>query len=618
MPSLPVFRYRWAWSLPAGPEALWPLVSDTDRFNRDTGLPPVEEVEAEEDALANARRRLRFSRLGLTVEWTERPFEWVRPWRFGVVRRYSRGPLDEMRVRVRLEPERGGGARLRYHVEARPSGLLGLVAIPLGIGLVSRIAFGRAFRRYAREVGDEGEGEARARTPPAAATPLVERLESGGVAPGIARRLAAYVVGADDLSLARIRPYLLAELWELDRREVLEACLRATRAGVLDLRWDLLCPLCRGAKGSAESLEELRTGGVHCHTCRIDFSADMERSVELTFTPNPGVREVEAPAFCVAGPQITPHVVVQQLLEPGEERTVRPRLEPGRYRLRSLDGERAVPLRIEAGGAAGVAVRVGETGWSLATEAPLAPAPELRLRNEPDRERLVLVERTAWSDEAVTGAEVTRLQTFRDLFAGEVLRAGEFLAVGSLAVLFTDLKSSTRLYREVGDGVAFGRVMEHFDALREAIEPEDGTEVKTMGDSVMAVFDRPAAAVRAMVRAQRHPAEGGEGDLVLKAGLHYGPCFTVRANDRLDYFGTTVNVAARLQHLARGGDLVVSERVRRDPEVEALVEEGIVSAEALHPLPLPDALPGLEDLEVRPWRITPGEPSGLPPGRSEA
>ena len=108
----------------------------------------------------------------------------------------------------------------------------------------------------------------------------------------------------------------------------------------------------------------------------------------------------------------------------------------------------------------------------------------------------------AWSDQAITAAEVLTLQRFRDLFAEEALRPGDQIVVGSLTVLFTDLVDSTRMYREIGDATAFGLVMDHFDVLRAAIEAADGAIVKTIGDAVMAVFRRPAAGLQAILAAQ--------------------------------------------------------------------------------------------------------------------
>ena len=78
--------------------------------------------------------------------------------------------------------------------------------------------------------------------------------------------------------------------------------------------------------------------------------------------------------------------------------------------------------------------------------------------------------------------------------------------------------------------------------------------IKTIGDSVMAVFPRPVAALKALAAAQDLLASppAGSRPLLLKGGIHYGPCIAVTLNDRLDYFGSSVNLAARLAGLSSG------------------------------------------------------------------
>ena len=190
----------------------------------------------------------------------------------------------------------------------------------------------------------------------------------------------------------------------------------------------------------------------------------------------------------------------------------------------------------------------------------MAPDGGLELVNPAGEPRLAIVERVAWSDQAVTAAEVTSLQLFRDLFSREVLRPGVQLSVGTMTMVFTDLKNSTQLHREIGDAPAFGRVLTHFEILKAAVAEEGGGIVKTMGDAIMAVFPRPVAALRAMARARaawptRRHSRSRAGvtvppsslqPLALKAGIHSGPCLAINQNDRLDYFGTTVNLTARL------------------------------------------------------------------------
>jgi adenylate cyclase len=279
-------------------------------------------------------------------------------------------------------------------------------------------------------------------------------------------------------------------------------------------------------------------------------------------------------------------------------------LEEGRYRLRTTSVPGWQHLRVSDRGQCGVSLRAQSDGWS-SEEIPVSRTCDLQFENATTDEQLFVLERTEWTDDAATAAEVTAVQMFRDLFAREALRPGEQISVGTLTVLFTDLKNSTRLYREIGDATAFGRVMNHFDVLKQTIAEQDGVLVKTIGDAVMAVFRRPANALRAMLEAQEQLANPPNGmlPLVLKAGMHTGPCIAVTLNDRLDYFGSTVNLAARLEGQSTGGDVVISTAVYSDPEVRELLQEcpaGLVARRFTIPLK------GFDDEQFELWRVARG------------
>jgi class 3 adenylate cyclase len=597
------FHYRWEYELDTSPEELWPLVADTNRFNRDAGVPEVEAL-----GLSGNARRLRLTKFGIPVEWEEQPFEWIRPFRFGVVRRYTKGPVSEMRVEAELHERPEGGTKLIYQVWAQPRNLLGRAAIPIQVGLLSKKSFGEIFRRYDKGIKDgkpplylpspakfaQG-GEARLKA-------LSERLITQGAQPEIVKLLTEMIEQADDLTLSRIRSHALADYWNLPRRDVLEVCLWATRVGLLDLQWEMICPHCRGSAQTSPSLTSIQAE-VYCESCGVDFSVNFDRAVELTFRPNPSVRIVEGLQFCVGGPQVTPHIVIQQSLAPGAKREFELPLEAGRYRLRSSELTGGQYLQASIEGSKEATLKASAEGWTD-EELSLATMPKLLFENATDKHQLFVFERMAWSDQAATAAEVTALQVFRDLFSNEALRPGEQISVGTLTVLFTDLRGSTQLYREIGDAPAFGCVMNHFDVLRDAIAEEDGAMVKTIGDAVMAVFRRPAGALRAFLTAQQVLASPPEGKrpLLLKVGIHTGPCIAVTLNGRLDYFGCTVNMAARLEGLSSGGDVVISAAVHADPEVA----EMIYGAEAeLTATQFEVMLKGFDEEQFELWRVRP-------------
>ena len=216
-------------------------------------------------------------------------------------------------------------------------------------------------------------------------------------------------------------------------------------------------------------------------------------------------------------------------------------------------------------------------------EAEIAAGPvEIEFTNATD-ERYALMILGLPDDYEVTmqpflsGAELLSNQTFLDLFASETIVAGEGLAVRRLALLFTDLQGSTALYDRIGDMKAFDLVRLHFGYLRESISRNSGALVKTIGDAVMASFVDPLDALRAALdmRAQiaRLNADAG-GDLIgLKIGLHAGACLAVTLNDRLDYFGQTVNIAARVQALAGADEIVVTDDVLSLPGAAELVAD---------------------------------------------
>lgn len=611
------FHYRWEFHLESSPEQLWPLVADTNRFNRDTGLPAVEAVQGESQSPKNARRRLRLSTFGIPVEWEEQPFEWTRPSRFGVVRRYSRGPMAELRVLAELTPRpklqsdelvdghQSPGTRLVYELWARPKNVIGLIAIPVQLGILSARNFARTFREYdalakhGRTVANVSGNVEFVPGGRARLLALSEKMAAEGTNEELVALLVDFIENADEFSLARIRPYELARQWRQPQRPVLEACLCATRAGMLDLQWNLICPMCRGGPAT-DSLKDI-TSEVHCPGCNIDFAVNFEQSVELTFRPNPSIRDSDTETFCIGGPQVQPHIVAQQLLAPHSTRAIDLSLQAGRYRLRTMSLAGWQHLRAAENGPGVVTLRATNSGWAN-DEIAIDTTGQINFENATEDEQLFILERTAWSDDAATAAEVTALQVFRDLFASEALRPGEQISVGTLTVLFTDLRNSTRMYREIGDATAFGRVMNHFDVLKQVIADEDGALVKTIGDAVMAVFRCPAGAVRAMLHAQQRLGSPPEGmpPLSLKAGVHTGPCIAVTLNDRLDYFGSTVNLAARLEGQSTGDDVVISTAIYSDPEVRELLgdpEKGLSATRFEMPLK------GFDEERFELWRV---------------
>lgn len=564
--------------------SLWTYLTDTDRTNRHVGMARLELAPL---ANASAARYLVTTDLGgFRVEYEERPFEWVYLKHFKILRRMRSGPVSWIEMTFKLDPTDAGGTRVTLRLSLQPK-----VSI---LSPFLRVRASQSLRGIEKEVlaydaAIANGTEPRARTKIVAhddALARAARALEASVDPELARRLAAHIRTADDADVAHLRPYELADAWGLPRRAVLGACLAAVPAGMLELRWEIVCPSCRTAADTIPSLSQL---GEHatCQLCDIGFELDLDQVVEATFAPARAVRAVDTGPYCIGGPARTPHVVAQSILPARGTATLIAPEEEGPHRL-FVRGGALTRVDVRAGAPASLQLDAAALGASPedASARPSAPPPAalaiapggaITVTSAAPEEKHVKLERATWSRKAATAREVTAMPGFRRQFSSDVLRPGLALKVSRVGLFFSDLTGSTALYSAAGDAVAFKLVQDHFDVLVQIIEKNGGTLVKTIGDAVMAAFtddlDGLVASLAALQAFEAFRAHDElRGRTHLKLGVYGGPCFAVTANGVLDYFGQTANIAARLQAEARGGELIVESAL-----AEHAVQAGVLS-----------------------------------------
>ncbi len=571
-------RRTWTWTFDLPPDRLWPVLADTDRFNEAMGLPSYT-LEQTPQPNGTVVRRGRGKAAGFTLEWEEKPYEWIAGRHFRQSRVFTKGPFRRFGPVFDLKPDGKGGSHVTYALEWEPLSLVGRafgarLAAQAGEAVSKRTLEAVAFTR-----GDHaGERMTPFELPPPElprgarerAEVLAREIDRSPYGNGLGSRLADIVTQSMATDLGHLKPKALAGDLGVAPRAAIEACLAGVKAGLLTMKWGLLCPNCRGAKISVAALSELPRGA-HCPSCNIDYDRDFEKNVELSFAPAPAVRPLSDGGFCLSGPMGTPHVAVQVLLDPGERRNVTVDLSPGSYRLRTLHPGVFVDVDHESGPFPGL--RITASGVEVLKATDDGEAGSVAFVNDAGFELAALIEDRTWVRDALTAPEVISLQAFRDLFAEATLRPGDDAGVSQVALLFTDLQGSTALYERVGDSAAYNIVREHFALLAAIVRDHDGAVVKTIGDAVMAAFSDPAQAVRAALTMQAEIGSSAHGvrDLVLKVGVHAGPSVVVTLNDRLDYFGSTVNMAARLQGQSTGGDIVLSSPIADDPAVREVI-----------------------------------------------
>ncbi|GAB4214721.1 MAG: hypothetical protein OHK0022_53640 [Roseiflexaceae bacterium] len=563
-------------TLKSSPEQIWPLIADTDRTNRLLGLPVFEKIEPDEQFSKLVRGHF----FGIPVKWYEYPFKWVSEQWFEFRRVFEQPvPITDMRSTVRISPRPEGGSVVEVQITMQPRNLLGIVVARQVIGAQWLRDMVQLYHRF-DAVTQLNQG---ALLPPRSQPQVqhdrladgLRRLRAFPVAAHLAGRLEQHLSTADDPDVLRMRPFALADLWGEARLDVLRAFLYATRAGLLNLEWDVMCPSCRGPSVRNGRLADLNSEA-HCPSCNIRYDLNFDEAVELRFSVNPAIRAANDNTYCIGGPGRMPHIIAQVWVPAGENLPLKLRLPAGVYHLRSRQLPARGALVVEAQAQAnGARVLFGAETVEVDGASITAGEVTLHLENRSPQGLMVHLEQSAWTAQAASAALVTSMAEFRQLFAADVLAPGMGLSVRNLTLLFSDLLGSTMIYDTVGDALAYARVRDHFDAMRAAIERHNGALVKTIGDAVMAVFTSAEDAVEACFEIQQEFVAGeiaqGRPALKVKLGLHSGPCIAVNANNILDYFGSTVNIAARVQSESIGGDLVITPDVYSDPGVQRVL-----------------------------------------------
>jgi class 3 adenylate cyclase len=439
---------------------------------------------------------------------------------------------------------------------------------------------------------------------------------------------------APDRALHRVNALAFARSSGVDEERAIAAFLHATRLGLFDLSWNVLCPSCGGVLDAGASLKSINRGEYRCAFCAAGYEPILDEIVEVTFTVNPRLRRIaghdpHSLLFWEYYRQIfwSSAVELPEKLESAVEEITLEALElaPGAKAILSLQlPEKSLIVFDPVTHATQFLDVKGETtrerqSLSLVFDTVQATSKTLELR--PGSLRLELENRrdervlpVVWiADERLndllarrrpflTAKRLLTNQTFRDIHRTDTLDVNQRLKITSLTFLFTDLRGSTGLYERVGDLAAFDLVRAHFRVLTESVTAEAGAVVKTIGDAVMATFATPDRAIAAALRMRegmrRLNDEHQREDLVLKIGIHEGPCLAVTLNDRQDYFGQTVNIASRVQGIAAARSIVATRSVIEDPQSSLLLETA-----GARPVPQQAALRGIAD-EIAIYEIT--------------
>ena len=430
-------------------------------------------------------------------------------------------------------------------------------------------------------------------------------------APAAVAAIEKLIAEGEDRELCRVNVLDFAKRAGVSDDDAIGAFLHAARLGIFEMQWNVLCPGCGAVLDSNTTLKSVQSSEYHCQLCNTGYEPSLDEMVEVTFTVDPRVRRIAAHDPDTLAPvdfyqqlfwgswadlpanigETLDRIEIDALeLAPGEKATMSLQLperfcivfEPITHAAQFIDvkGEATKDRRTMS--------MIFNKFVSSHSMVEMQPGP-LRISFENKTERRLLPGVWVADDELhqllaqrkpfLTAKRLLTNQTFRDLYRTDALESDQRLKITSLTFLFTDLKGSTALYDRVGDIKAYDLVRAHFDLLNRIVAAETGAVVKTIGDAVMATFETSDRAVSAALKMREAIGQVGAGgekgqgeDLLLKIGIHEGPCLAVMLNDRQDYFGQTVNIAVRVQGLADCRAILATGAVVERPETAKLLE----------------------------------------------
>lgn len=459
---------------------------------------------------------------------------------------------------------------------------------------------------------------------------LLGQLESVRAwSPRVLSKFETFIRTADDYALFRVNPVGYANERSMNVAEAIDLFLHAVKVGLFTLEWHLICASCGHVVNSLRNMSDLHAH-FRCNLCAYEATATLDDTIQVTFTLAPRIRAIayhqpatlSAEDFCfkynlckelTPPPGFNSYVdfmrAATQLIvyvEPGEQHQVAFAVVPGLVSCIDLLHNTSVNLEVRPTPAAEqqavsvqwaagklhatnrdlhpVRVDFGHSAFEFDQFGELATG-QLTLTFENHMTERGLLWVPHFRGEPIppgslpfqpflSGKQLITTQTFRELFRTETIATDEGLGVRDITILFTDLKGSTALYDTIGDLKAYFLVRQHFDTLSNIIHRYAGATIKTIGDAVMATFMTPLDAVQAALQMLRDLAAFNRDlpdKLILKIGIHSGHSIAVSLNDRLDYFGQTVNIAARVQGLADAGEIYLSAAVYAFPGVSEAV-----------------------------------------------
>ncbi len=530
----------WNLVIDAPLDRVWAVFSDTDRFSREAGFGMVFEEDVRDDGTVHRfgtstrfGKPIRFEEIGL---WFEAP-NWLRQ-----ERQYNEGPIELIETEMSLESVDDGTAlRFTLWVHPRSSQLRSILETDAKKNL--RPAFDQGLKmalEHIAETTDYGWDDS---VLPGKIIAEINALASAIEPPKVGKLLGNMVACAPDDALVRIQPLELAEKHALSEEDSIFGCLDAVTKGLLELRWELLCPSCMVSKSTSDTFDPKPTS-VHCPSCNIRFDGTFADNVNVIFRPVPRLREVHTKIDCALSPGRTPHVLVRDSVPGREQKHWSSIVLPGGY-LIDIDNSRSgCAVRCHEGGTA-TEVTLDVTRHGVRPRSiDVAPGRvTIYVRNRLPEDCEISVRRRWRPPHTLTAGRLLAMQGVADLVPKSALAEGLNASVKRAAVVAIDVRS-----RDV-DLLA--------DVVKAAESRTRLLALRVGNGQVLTAWENDGAAL----------AWAGEvaGEPELAVGVAVGPITELTSGDDVSIAGGAVDAALKVVRAIGAGRVGLDSESEKDP-----------------------------------------------------
>lgn len=474
--------YRYQWTLDAPIDQLWSLVADTNRFNQAIGLPaPTFEIDhSESDKKIFAEAKFN----GLKVKWREYPFQWVRLRELSVLRVFESGPFKSVTSTVMLAPLADAKTAVTHEFQVIPRGLLGKMITPFQFGFATRRSLNKVYQRL-ETIARQSDQKFACDLPFGKPIRLTSRqsrvlenrtdeLMTRFSQPQLVEKFAEMLRTSADSVVEHLRPIRLARQLGCSDDIALDLCCRAADAGMLELTWDVICPVCRVTSQNENSIKNIALHS-HCDYCNLGFKPDFAQSIELIFKIHPDIRTVDRGQYCIGGPFHAPHVISQNRVTAGTHKEFSTPLASGNYVLKSsgledsiqfrtgLEGNEDV-LKVDLGQLQQLAEKL-RTSTGIYSDVSTC----IKLNNATDVDLWSRLETESGRSDAMTAAMASMHPLFAQLFPSEIVRPDQLVEKANRYLLCVQLIDFDSVLQSQGE-IA---IRENWDVIAQAITGVD-------------------------------------------------------------------------------------------------------------------------------------------------